>query len=334
MKKIICAILLVILCLSGIGIGVAEEQMELTLYYGTMREMMEPVITAFMEKYPNIKVNEFRATTEELAATMQMELMAGNPQFDVTIIGDTTIEQIMEQYPDAFTEFTPQEESAIMPGLLDEDGIVLPVGMGFYTIAYNTDLVSESDAPTCWEDLLDEKWNNLMIMADPQSSSAVYGFIWYIVAYEGLGWEYFDKLDALNINYQGSHGTIAEMLNIGERAVAVLPMANVIKCINEGNPVSYNVPTDGSPTELTAAVLTKDSPNQEAAELFLNFLISVEGQELVTEHLGYIPVRSDMDFTLPDGTTLEGLDLHSRDVAWINEHREEIIDYFSALYAN
>jgi hypothetical protein len=47
-----------------------------------MSEQMEPVLNVFMEKYPNIKVNSFRAAGEELAATMDMELAAGNPQFE------------------------------------------------------------------------------------------------------------------------------------------------------------------------------------------------------------------------------------------------------------
>jgi iron(III) transport system substrate-binding protein len=211
---------------------------------------------------------------------------------------------------------------------------MIPIGMGFYTIAYNTNLVTADEAPKQWKDLLDEKWNNVMAMADPQTSSAVYGFIWYIIEHQKYGWEYFDQLDALNITYIGSHGTIAEMVNIGERSVAVLTMANVIKCVNEGNPVGHNVPLDGSPTELVSGAICAGTPNQEAAELFMNYLVTVEGQELVNSYLGYIPVRNDMDFSFPDGSTLEGLDLYSRDVQWINENKEDIIDRFSVLFAN
>ena len=67
------------------------EELNLTVYYGATLEQMSPVLEAFQAKYPNINVKSYRAANEELAATMEMEVRSGNPQFDVIIQGNSPV---------------------------------------------------------------------------------------------------------------------------------------------------------------------------------------------------------------------------------------------------
>ena len=71
-----CRIALLGLCL-GLCLGLAAPAAagELNVYYGTSRDLFEPVVQAFAASRPDIKVSSYRAPTEELMATDR----AGDP---------------------------------------------------------------------------------------------------------------------------------------------------------------------------------------------------------------------------------------------------------------
>ena len=314
--------------------GDTSEQMELTVYYGATLEQMTPVLDAFQEAYPNIEVSSYRGANEELSATMEMEIKSGNPQFDVAVMGNGPIITLQDEY-DCFQPVSVESEDSISESLLDPDSILIPVGTGFYTIIYNTNLVSEEDAPASFADLVDEKWDNKLVIADPTSSSSVYTLIWMITQNlegEPYGWEFFERLEELNVNYASSHGTIGELVAMGERSVGVQVMATAGTSLEKGDPIAIVYPEEGLPSEVNVSVVRKDTPNQEAAELFVNFLLSEDGQMLVADNLGWIPVRTDIpDYELADGTLLSDIELIPRDVTWVNENKDDIVARFTEI---
>jgi len=75
------------LCLSiCLGLAVNAAAGELNIYYGTSRDLFEPVVQAFAASRPDIKVSSYRAPTEELMATIELEIKAGKPRADVIVI--------------------------------------------------------------------------------------------------------------------------------------------------------------------------------------------------------------------------------------------------------
>lgn len=308
----------------------------LTVYYGATLEQMTPILEGFQKQYPGIEVKSYRGANEELSATMEMEIKSGNPQFDVAVMGNGPILTLQDGY-DCFQPFAPEAKASISEGLLDPAGILTPVGTGFYTIIYNTNLVSAEEAPQSFADLLDDKWDNSLVIADPTSSSSVYTLIWMITQKLGAdpyGWPYFERLQELNVNYASSHGTIGELVAMGERKVGVQVMATAGTSLKKGDPVAIVYPEEGLPSEVNVGVIRKDTPNLEAAELFMDFILSDEGQRLVAENLGWIPVRMDIaDYKLADGTSLSDLNFIPRDVSWVTGNKEDILEKFAEIRA-
>lgn len=310
-----------------------KDPMQLTVYYGPPRSHVEPILEAFKKLHPNIAMREHRAATEELVATMEMELRARNPQFDVAIGQNAAFMNMQKDY-DAFGAYSPGGKQNIMPGLLDPEDIQIPIGTSFYVILYNTRLVKEADAPKSWAAMLDGKWSNKITLADPKSSASIYSFIWYITQYlkgEPYGWGYFEKLQKVKPAYAPGHGNIAEVVALGERSIGVQVMSVVQASIAKGDPVSWVFPSDGIPSELSVVVMRKNTPNRTAAEIFIDFMVSKEGQELVTKHLGYIPIRTDLEFTFTNGAKLSDIELVKRDVDWIANNKEDVIERFRVI---
>jgi iron(III) transport system substrate-binding protein len=310
----------------------AAHSAELTVYYGAVREQMEPVLKAFGDSHPQIAVKSFRAPTEELAATMDIELRAGKPKFDVVCSVYSPIWSLQQRYK-PFRKLSPRDGERILQGLRDPEGIQVPFGFGIYVIEYNTKLVAKADAPKKWSDLLDPKWTNKIVLADPRSSGSVHSLIWYITEYlapkgKPYGWAYFEELRKLNPRYVASHGTIGEMVNIGERPVGLQVMQVVETAVGKGEPVWWNFPEDGIPAETSMVAIRTDSPNQKAAEDFMNFMVSKEGQALIGKHMGFSPIRDDVAFRYKDGTQVKDLNVIRRDDVWIANNRTEVIAKF------
>lgn len=335
MKKLSLVTALVLLVSSMLfSVPAMAEGMELTVYYGATLEQMTPVLDAFSAKYPNVKIKSYRAANEELSATMDMEIKSGNPQFDVAVQGNGPIITLANKY-DCFQQFVSEANDVISAGLLDANGVMTPVGTGFYVIIYNTNLVAKEDAPKSFKDLLDPKWESKVVMADPKSSSSVYTFIWLMTQkldQNEYGWSYFEQLHKLNVNYVASHGTIGELVAMGERTVGVQVMATAGTSLKKGDPIAIVYPEEGMPSEVNVAAIRKDTPNKVAAELFVNFLLSPEGQNLVAQNLGWIPVRTDLaDYSLADGTLLSSINLLARDVEWVTNSKADILDKFAQI---
>lgn len=331
--------LCVLICLTLLGgllacMPAGAEAMELTVYYGATLDQMTPVLNAFQAKYPDIKLRSYRAANEELAATMEMETRSGNPQFDVVVQGNGPVITLQDKYG-CFAPFRCESADAIAEGLRDPEGIMTPVGTGFYVIIYNTNLVDAKDAPKSFRDLTDPKWENAVAMADPTSSSSIYTLIWMMTQHldpEIYGWNFFKRLQELNVNYVASHGTIGELVSLGERKVGIQVMATAGTSLKKGDPIAIVYPEEGMPSEVNVAAIRKDTPNQEAAGLFVNFLLSEEGQKQVAENLGWIPVRTDLkDYALADGTALSQIKLISRDVTWVTENKSEVLERFAEI---
>jgi len=87
------------------------------------------------------------------------------------------------------------------------------------------------------------------------------------------------------------------------------------------------------PSEVNVAAIRKDTPNRKAAQMFVNFLLSEEGQNLVARNLGWIPVRSDLkDYALADGKLLSEIQLISRDVKWVTENKPFVLEKFAEIW--
>lgn len=65
-----------------------EVSGELNFYTSQPDEDAQRLVTAFNEKYPDVKVNTFRSGTEEVIAKLQAEKEAGNIQADVLLVAD------------------------------------------------------------------------------------------------------------------------------------------------------------------------------------------------------------------------------------------------------
>lgn len=157
--------------------------------------------------------------------------------------------------------------------------------LAFYVLAYNTNLVKPDEAPRTFEDVLQPKWRGKLAI----ESTDVVWFAAVVKAMgEAKGLDYFRRLAGMQPQIRTGHILVAELVAAGEIPVALNAYNNNIETlVKKGAPVAWRPlqPAFGRPSSIGIAA---GAPHPNAARLFMEFVLSREGQE-VLKRLNRVP---------------------------------------------
>jgi len=269
----------------------AKKEGKLTFYTtGILVQTVRPLVDAFQKKYPYIKVEIWRAGTQELIPRFSQEHGAG--RYTADVIELTQAGGVMLQEMSLLQAFS----SPNLPFI--EEGAVSKAPGGAFTaghyqsgisLAYNTKLIKKEEAPKTYQDLLDPKWKGKMAMAGSNT-----GMSWTGALLETQGEAFVDKMAKQKVAvHQVSARALLDMVISGEYALAPTIMdSHVNKSKQSGAPIAW-VPLEPVPAYIGQIMLPKNSPHPFAAMLFIDFDLSKEGG-LIYSANGYDSPRKDI----------------------------------------
>ncbi|MGX7724822.1 extracellular solute-binding protein [Rhodococcus pyridinivorans] len=255
------------------------------------------LVEAFNEKYPDIKVRVLRGAGD-LSSRVSAEIQSGSRGADVFMYSD----------PAWFTKNAdhlmildgPEAANWADDYWAVPEKSVVAVAAPFGMLMWNTEVFPEGF--DSWDDLLDPKVRGqLGTRSDVTPTYA--GYLDFLE--REMGPDYLPALGKQNPKFYSSSVTLAQAVASGEIGVAnITQPATVIDLQELGAPVDAVVPEPGYATKYAAAaVATAHHPN--SAKVFLDFVMSQEGQQALSgDGLSYTG-RSDVDGALVD----EGLDV-------------------------
>lgn len=300
----------------------------ITLYSPETPDLSKELAKKYEEMYDE-KVNVDYAGTNVLVNQMIAE--KDNPKGDVWYGGGGILPFESAVDKDIITQYIPEEAE---DWEVTEDGIKMKHEDGYYTgvevfvlgFAYNTELVSEDEAPETWEDLLDPRWEGKIQFPNPAASgtSTLMVLSYMMENGEDEGWEYFQKLSdqANSIPDSGSGPTKGAAMGEAEIAIGFDFMANEHKA--NGEDIEFVVPEE-TPVLVNPMTLIKDGPNPEGGKKFMDFMLTEEAQEILASwyHIPIHPdVESETDLSM-DKVKENAVDL---DIDWVNDNYDRIRD--------
>jgi len=261
----------------------AREEGSLMFYTSMDLEESQPIIAAFTKKYPFLKADIYRAPGEDVAQKVITEYRGGKYIADIFEgTGIDVAKMIKETYGQAF--FTPRA-GAFPRQAKDPNGYWVASRYNILVAAWNTAAVSDADSPRTYEDLLNPTWRGKIgIEATDQVWLGTLMELWG----ESKAMEFFRQLNAQQLLVRTGHTLLANLIIAGE-----VPMSPTIYNHRAELLKGRHAPLDWRPLQPAVAVphviaLPKNAPHPHTAMLFIDFLLSKEGQgELVK--LGRIP---------------------------------------------
>lgn len=312
-------------------------------------ETKDALTVAFQKKYPEIKMEFNGMRGSAVTAKVLNEQGARRYLTDVAVVGTTTaITGLMPA-----NAITPVRPYLVGPNSSDESAWIgrkydfadnageYVVIMSAYVKApfiYNTKEVSPNEIHS-WKDLLDPKWKNKIALRDPTRPGGGLGnaTLWYLTP--SLGKEFIRALYQQNLTISGNDRQILDFVAKGKNPIGIGP-SDVLtnELIGRGLPLKHFPPSQMKEgTYITAGngawVVMKNPPHPNAAKVYLDFLLSAEGQLEWSKGAGFASLRRDVphDHVLDILVPKEGMTYPQLSEEKYVTTRDEVVGFLRTL---
>ncbi|POR04020.1 ABC transporter substrate-binding protein [Alkalispirochaeta sphaeroplastigenens] len=319
-------VLAMILPAAAFAGGRSETRERLVVYSSVDEENAKKILDAFTAD-TGIEVSFVHLSTGPALARMTAE--ASNPQADVWM-GAPNENHITAKERGLTVSYTSEVTLALDPVFRDPDGYWTSFYMNPMGVGVNTSALAREGLgmPSSWQDLLDPQYRRQIQMPSPATSGTAYNVITSLTMEWGEE-KTFEYLKALSPNIQTytSSGTApAAAVAVGEAPVGLQFTPAFFQAADEGFPVEVIFPSEGVGFEAPAVSILKGSRNIEAAQKLVDWLVSVDGQNVLTRERTYFyPVNPAAELG-PGMPSFDSLRTISVDPEWAGAERQRLVE--------
>jgi iron(III) transport system substrate-binding protein len=253
----------------------AKKEGELVIYGTTDLRQATLLNERFRQKYPFIEVKLNRLTSDNMYPRVINETRAG--KFFADVLQNNTLGMYFLRKGNFLAQYLSPEER-FYPNDYKDQGYWTTSSTNVHVIGYNTRAVAREKLPKRWEDLLNPVWKN-KLMVSPREQW--FSWILQIMGKEN-GLKYMRALAQQGVAVRRESTAMrAQLVVAGESDIDVDSTFSVLTpLIKNGAPVAWTTlgPTLVVPVGHGIAV---KAPHPNAAKLFIDFILSREGQRLV-----------------------------------------------------
>lgn len=271
-------------------VAAAKRESQVVIYTQGSKQYL---FDRFQEAFPGVKIiSTFGATGAQLASRIMAERRAGKYLADIYYVGAET--HITVLHPAKVLE--PLSSALILPEVRDEsrwfqgkhqyadpEGRYSLIFEGTVSggIAHNTKLVRASEISS-YRDLLNPKWKGKIVAFDPRGSGHSTTAFWFLYSHEPLGPDFLRRLFLeAGLTLSRDFRQPVDWLSTGKYLLCYA-CQGVEEGHSQGLPVdtlthSLKEGTHLAPRGSVVALINR-APHPNAARVFINWLLSREGQ--------------------------------------------------------
>ncbi len=263
-------------------VAAAKKEGTVVFYTAMDVEVASMLGKAFEAKYPGVTARIERSGAERIFQRVGQEYASNIHAVDAVDSSDAAHLLYWKQQG-MLAAYVPEDVARWPSNARDPDGFYASNRATLSVIGYNTKLLKPEEAPKSYAELLDPKWKGKIVKAHPGYSGNIMTATFELS--RALGWDYFKKLGQQQIMQVQSSTELPKKLALGERPVMFDGNEyNALIVKRRGAPVAVVYPSEGTPLVGGSAGVMKDAPHPNAARLFISFLFSREGQQLLVDN--------------------------------------------------
>jgi iron(III) transport system substrate-binding protein len=274
----------------------AKREGKLVWYTATNNVDNQMIVAGFRRLYPFVEVELLRTSGEKLRTRILAEAAADRYFSDAVSLNG--MEMALLKSKGLLLDYRPPEAKAYPEGSKDSDGVYTGIYARNFVIGYNTAMVSENDKPKDWPDLLRPEWKEKIGLDEEE-------FEWYGGLIDYWGKEktinFMKALAHQQLQLRRGHSLLGQLLAAGEFPIAIVFPYHVEQLKHKGAPVDWVTTTDPIVTSISCVAALAKAPHPNAAKLFVNFLLSEQGQNIIRDRFR-VPIRPGV---IPLAPTLE-----------------------------
>ena len=331
MKKVISVLLALVMVLGCVSALAAD-----LVIYSARNERLNNIVIPGFEAATGLTIEMITGSTGEVNQRIKAEVESGNVTVDIHWAADETM---LSANRDMFQPYVSTENAAMMP-LFQNDGtnVFNPAFAEPNVIIVNTEKLAEIGVTVeSYADLLNPKLKGKIISADPANSSSAFQCLIGMLYGMGEGdpmsdkaWDFIDEfLTNLDGKVASSSSQVYNGVANGEYYVGLSYEDPCVELEAAGaQPVKVVYPKEGVIFPGQSVQIVKNAPNLEAAQKFVDYVLSEEVQTAVAAELNLRPLRAGVPVNnkMIPNEEIKLFDTYS--AAYIAENKPKIVNTY------
>jgi iron(III) transport system substrate-binding protein len=263
----------------------AKKEGKLVVYASATAPQLQMYFATFNKRYPFIKTEYFRTGKQKLVSKILFEEQAKQRIADV--VHTSVIETHILKRRGALSKYVPLESATLPAQYKDPEGFWTSAYASGTLLGYNSRQVKRADIPKTYDELLNPRWKNAIAIDSNKIE-------WFAMLLKLKGRPFMEKLAALNPTIRDGNTLVLQLLAAGEFPISAGVYEYSVEDLKtKGAPVDW-FGLEPVITYTVAASLPSQPNNPNSAKLFIEWLLSKEGQEVINQY-GRVPIRDDVE---------------------------------------
>lgn len=253
----------------------ARKEGAVTFYTSMQTPESKPLSQAFEKKY-GIKVNLWRATSDQVIQRAITEARGGRNAMDVVETNAPEVEALARE--GVVAEYFSPHFKDFPEWALPAHRKWTSARANVWVVAFNTNKVKREEIPSTYEGFTDPKWRG-RIGIESTDQDWMYAVVQFLGEQRGM--DLFRKLAAMKPDMRLGHALLGELIAAGEIPVGLTVYSgNADSVKKKGGPIDWVAvePVVGRPQAVAVAT---QAPHPNAALLFADYMLSPEGQKVL-----------------------------------------------------
>ena len=301
----------------------ARKEAELVWYSTMNRENSQELISLFEKDHPYVRVKLLNGSAVQTMTRVSSEYSAKSYLFDITHIRGLFLTPLRKRQ--IIAAYRSPYRDALRPGYKDNEGYFNAIFTQGQLYLANKNLLKPQDYPKSIEDLLAPRWKGQLGMDDES-----YDWLAALLDYYGeeKGKQFAERLGRQQLNLRKGNNLLGQLVAAGE-----IPLM-----VDGYNHTGYLLKSKGAPIEIifpepyvvaktpTGVWIGARAPHPHSAALFVDFLLSKRGQEVMAAQGRWVS-RQDVKYLVDPGARRV---LTVSPLKW-GERANELVELFDKL---
>lgn len=284
----------------GGGEAAREPTRRVVVFTPHGQELLDQFTALFEAEYPDIEVVGTFVPTGKILSRLRID--KDSPQADIwwggtsAFFSEAKSESLLQAY-------RPTWADQVDDGAHDPDDMWYAHFLQVPAIMFNRNIYHSDQMPAVWNDLLDPKWDDKIVIREPMNSGTmktIYtGLIWQRGGPEhdpAAGYRFLEHLDDQTRSYLPNPQALYD--RIAKSSAGYISLWNLTDILFQseanGYPFGFRIPDEPVPVSLDPIGIVNGAPNPEEAKLFYEFVTSRESCVLLAREHFRILARQDI----------------------------------------
>ncbi|MDB5368232.1 MAG: transporter substrate-binding protein [Rhodospirillales bacterium] len=277
----------------------AEKEGRLVIYANTEQFAVNPILEDFKAAFPKIQVDYLELKAADLYTRASSEIAASTLKAD--FIWSSAMDLQFQLADEGAVATYASVEKPNMPSWALYKDQLYGVTFEPVAIVYNKKLVPEADVPQtrdAFAKLLETKkadYVGKVAMYDPERSGLGFFVISHDARVGDAVWKLLKAMGPTQPKLYVATGQMLEKVGSGEHSIAynIIGPYALLKAEKDPN-IGIVMPKDYTQILTRIALIPKAAPHPNASKVFLDYLLSKRGQQVIADKALLYSIRADI----------------------------------------